>query len=108
MTARDTQPVALRVGIVAALGAVVHVLVVAGLVDDQLETPIVAAVDAVAAVVAIVWARRAVTPNARVLAYTPTGDPRDGVAADAAHEPNGTPVVVGVEAEVDLDSGPMS
>lgn len=88
----ERQPLAVRAAAVAAVTALVHVLVVVGVVDADTETAIVGAVDALGALVAVLWAIRAVTPNAKVIARVTT----DGevVAGDAAAAPTDTPLHV--------------
>lgn len=83
----ERQPVAVRAAVIAVVVALVHVAVALGWITTDQEATIVGAVDAIAAVVAILWARAAVTPNAKVVARVTTGG--EVVAGDASTVPTG-------------------
>lgn len=83
----ERQPVAVYAAIVGVLTAVVHVLVVTGVIPVDAEEAIAGTVDAVGALVLVVLAARAVTPNAKVAARVTTEG--QVVAGDAAVPPTG-------------------
>jgi hypothetical protein len=60
------EPLAIRSAVVAAVTAVLHVLVLLGVlpIDETQEAAIAGAVDLVGLAVAVVWSRGAVTPVA--------------------------------------------
>ena len=60
------EPLVIRAAVTAAVTALIHVLVVTGVlpIDAAAEQAIAGAVDALGLVVAIVWGRAAVTPVA--------------------------------------------
>ena len=60
------EPLVVRTAIVAAVTAVLHVLVVLGVLpfDEAQEQAVAGAVDLVGTAVAVVWSRKAVTPVA--------------------------------------------
>lgn len=88
----ERQPIAVRAAVVIAVTAVVHVLVVAGLVSDDVEKAIASAVDALGALALVLWSIKSSTPNAKVITSVTTAG--TVVAGDAAVEPTGTPVQV--------------
>jgi len=67
LSTSEREPLAIRAAITAAVGAVLHVVVLSGAIPGDLEVPIVAAVDAVGLVALLLWARPTVTANARVV-----------------------------------------
>lgn len=60
------EPLAVRAAITAGCAAVLHALVVLGVISiaPEAEQAVVAAIDAVGLIVAIAWGRAAVTPVA--------------------------------------------
>lgn len=60
------EPLVVRTAIVAAVTAVLHVLVVLGVLpfDESQEQAVAGAVDLVGTAVAVIWSRKAVTPVA--------------------------------------------
>lgn len=78
-----SQPAVVRGAIVAVVTAVVHVLVVAGVVDHDTEKSLAPLIDALGFALAIVWIRYGVTPNAKVVARVSTSE-GVVVAGDAA------------------------
>lgn len=92
LTLTEKQPVAVYAAIVGALTAVVHVLVVTGVIPVDAEQAVAGAVDAVGALVLVVVAARAVTPNAKVVTQVTTDG--DVVAGDASTVPTGRRVEV--------------
>lgn len=98
LSVEKRQPAAVRGAIVAALTAVVHVLVVAGVVDHDTETSLAPLVDTLGFVLAITWIRFGVTPNAKVVARVSTSE-NLVVAGDASTIPTGEAI-----AAVELNS----
>lgn len=92
LTLVEREPVAIRAVVVALVTAVVHVGVVAGVVDKDLEMALVPVIDLAGVLIAILWARRGATANAKVITRVNT----DGevVAGDASTVPTGATVAV--------------
>lgn len=86
------EPVAIRTAVTAVVVAVVHCLVVFGVIDVDAEGAIVGTVDAVGALVLILWVRPVVTPNAKVVARV-SRSTGTIVAGDAAMREAGTPLL---------------
>lgn len=83
------EPAAIRGAVVAAVTAVVHFLVVVGVVDKSTETALVPGIDVLGLVVAVLWIRLGVTANAKVVARVSTTQ-GEVVAGEAASAPTGT------------------
>lgn len=87
----ERHPIAVRAAVAALVVAVIHVLVALGVpVPEDLEDSILDLVDAGAALLVVISAIRAVTPNAKVITQVTT----EGtvVAGEAAIEPTGAEV----------------
>lgn len=99
------EPAAIRAAVVAAVTAVVHTLVVLGVVDVETERALVPVIDVVGLVVAVLWIRFGVTANAKVVARVSTST-GTVVAGDAAAIETGSvialaPTITGSAAQVD-------
>lgn len=111
LTPAQRNPVAIRAAIVALVVAVVHVLVVFGLLDNDQGDAIGGVIDTAGLVILVLWARAGVTPNAKVVARVNTkgkvvaGDAAEtstGVEVPVAHLPSGPAVVEPIPVDPDL------
>lgn len=90
LTLAQRQPLAVRAAAVAAVVAIVHVAVVAGLIDVEQEEAIAGAVDALGLLALVFLGAKSVTPNAKVISRVTT----EGtvVAGDASTVATGTEI----------------
>jgi hypothetical protein len=99
------EPLAVRAAITVAVTAILHALVALGVIGltEAQQDAIVAALDTAGALFLVVWARGAVTPNAKVIATVAPADGYDVVAAGDAllNVPTGAAVNVTVRSERD-------
>jgi len=80
MNLSTREPLIVRGAIVAAITALIHVLVVLGVlpIDESAETAIAGAIDLIGTAILVAWTRGAVTPVADP--QVPMADPSAGAA----------------------------
>jgi hypothetical protein len=89
----ERQPIAVKAAVIGLLTALLHVLVVTGVVPVDAEDSIAGLIDAIGATILVVLSIRAVTPNAKVVTRVTTRG--TVVAGEASTAPTGAPVELG-------------
>lgn len=93
LSTTEREPLGVRAAVTFFVTAALHLAIALGApISDEVETGVLAFVDAAGVLALVLWARRAVVPAAKVVTRVTT----DGevVAGDAATAPTGTALPV--------------